>query len=58
MKSLKILITGATGQVGRCVVETLKKDSSLEVLAAVRTVAKGNDLGLPLVERKRPRGDL
>jgi NAD(P)H dehydrogenase (quinone) len=50
MKSLKILITGATGQVGRRVVETLKKDSSLEVLAAVRTVAKGKDLGVPLVE--------
>jgi len=47
---LKILVTGATGQVGRRVVETLKKDSTLEVIAAVRNQSKGKGLGVPLVE--------
>ena len=47
---LKILVTGATGQVGRRVVETLQEDPSLEVTAAVRSLSKGKNLGVPLVE--------
>ncbi len=47
---MRILITGATGQVGRKVVENLKSDSSLEVIAAVRSKKKGESLGVQLVE--------
>ena len=50
MKPRRILITGATGQVGRKVVKILRSDSSLEVVAAVRSAAKGKELGVPLVE--------
>ena len=47
---MRILVTGATGQVGRRVVENLKSDSSIEVIAAVRSKTKGENLGVPLVE--------
>jgi len=47
---MRILITGATGQVGRKVVENLKSDSSLEVIAAVRSKKKGESLGVQFVE--------
>jgi uncharacterized protein YbjT (DUF2867 family) len=50
VRSPRILITGATGQVGRRVVEILKNDSSLEVIAAVRNKAKGEKLAVPFVE--------
>ena len=41
---LKILVTGATCQIGRCVVETLKEDYSLDVTAAVPSLTKGKSL--------------
>jgi dihydrodipicolinate reductase len=37
---LKILVTGATGQIDRCVVETLKEDYSLDVTASVPSLTK------------------
>jgi len=45
----KILITGATGQVGRGVIPFLAADPGIEVLAAVRTPAKAKHLGVSVV---------
>src|SRR6187402_3898661 len=42
----KMLITGATGQVGGAVIEFLKTDKSIEIIAAVRNPAKAADLGV------------
>jgi NAD(P)H dehydrogenase (quinone) len=46
----KILVTGATGQVGSAVVKSLKDDLSVGVVASVRTLAKAKNLGVPAVE--------
>jgi NAD(P)H dehydrogenase (quinone) len=45
----KILITGATGQVGALVISYLKADSSVEVIAAARSLEKAKGLGIPSV---------
>ena len=45
----KILVLGATGQVGRGVVENLKNDPHVEVIAAVRSPEKATSLGVPVV---------
>jgi putative NADH-flavin reductase len=45
----KILITGATGQVGAFVISYLKADSSVEVIAAARSLEKAKGLGIPSV---------
>lgn len=45
----RILITGATGQVGSAVIPYLVADPSVEVVAAVRTPAKASHLAVPLV---------
>ena len=48
---MKIGITGATGQLGRIVVEKLKeRGHGAEVVALVRSVAKGADLGVEVRE--------
>ena len=44
-----ILITGATGKVGRSVVEFLKADDSLDLRAGVRSPDKAAELGIPAV---------
>jgi len=45
----KILITGATGQVGREVLKRLTDDKALDVAASSRAPAKAADLGVPVV---------
>jgi uncharacterized protein YbjT (DUF2867 family) len=45
----KVLITGATGQVGALVASYLKADSSVEVIAAARSLEKAKGLGIPMV---------
>ena len=45
----RILVTGATGQVGRATVLRLKEEPSVQVIAAARTPAKARDLGVPTV---------
>lgn len=48
---MKIGVTGATGQLGRIVVEKLKESGyGAEVVALVRSVAKGADLGVEVRE--------
>jgi NAD(P)H dehydrogenase (quinone) len=42
-----ILITGATGQVGRAVIRALEGDGSLNVIAAGRSEEKAATLGVP-----------
>jgi NAD(P)H dehydrogenase (quinone) len=46
----RILITGATGQVGRGVIPFLAADPSVEVLAAARTPEKAKHLGVSVVQ--------
>uniref|UniRef100_UPI003F84C7A1 NmrA family NAD(P)-binding protein n=1 Tax=Cupriavidus ulmosensis TaxID=3065913 RepID=UPI003F84C7A1 len=41
----KVLVTGATGQVGGTVIRLLAEDSGLEVVAAARNVEKARGLG-------------
>jgi saccharopine dehydrogenase-like NADP-dependent oxidoreductase len=43
----KIVTLGATGQVGQGVVENLKHNSTLEVIAAARSPGKAKSLGVP-----------
>jgi uncharacterized protein YbjT (DUF2867 family) len=45
----KILVLGATGQVGKGVVENLKHNSNVEVIAAARSPEKAKSLGVPVV---------
>jgi NAD(P)H dehydrogenase (quinone) len=45
----KILVTGATGQVGGELIRLLAHDDSLEVVAAARNPDKANHLGVPVV---------
>jgi NAD(P)H dehydrogenase (quinone) len=45
----KILITGATGQVGREVLKRLTDDKALDVAASSRAPAKAADFGVPVV---------
>ena len=45
----KILVMGATGQVGRGVIPSLTADPSVEVVAAARSPEKLEHLGLPVV---------
>jgi NAD(P)H dehydrogenase (quinone) len=51
MKNSKptILVLGATGQVGKLVVQNLKAHSEVEVIAAARNPEKAKDLGVPVV---------
>jgi uncharacterized protein YbjT (DUF2867 family) len=45
----KILVTGATGQIGGVLIRLLAADSSLQVVAAARNPGKARDLGVPVV---------
>jgi NAD(P)H dehydrogenase (quinone) len=45
----RILVMGATGQVGGAVVSELGKDTTVEVVAAARDVSKAGYLGVPVV---------
>ena len=45
----KILILGATGQVGQGIVEILKNNPDVEVIAAARSPEKAKSLGVPVV---------
>jgi NAD(P)H dehydrogenase (quinone) len=45
----KILIMGATGQVGKSVVSNLASDTSVQIVAATRSPEKAGDLGVPTV---------
>ncbi len=45
----KTLITGATGQIGSAVLRLAAADPSLEVIAAVRSMEKAANLGVPAV---------
>src|ERR1700722_7205986 len=45
----KILITGATGQVGKGVIPYLTADPSVEIIAAGRSPKKAAHLGIPVV---------
>lgn len=45
----RILVMGATGQVGGSVVSELTKNPTIEVIAAVRNVDKARRLGVPVV---------
>jgi NAD(P)H dehydrogenase (quinone) len=48
-RSPRILVMGATGLVGGAVVERLKRDATVQVVAAARDVAKARILGVPVV---------
>ncbi len=48
-KKPKVLVMGATGQVGGSIIPLLAKDSSVEVIAAVRNPGKAQDLGVSAV---------
>lgn len=45
----RILVMGATGQVGGAVVDRLRASSAAEIIAAARDVASARDLGVPVV---------
>ena len=45
----KVLVLGATGQVGGALVSLLAKQDSIDVVAAVRNPEKAKDLGVPFV---------
>jgi NAD(P)H dehydrogenase (quinone) len=45
----KILVLGATGQVGKNVISHLLANDKVEVIAAARSPEKGQDLGVPVV---------
>jgi NAD(P)H dehydrogenase (quinone) len=48
---MRIAITGATGQLGRLVIDGLKKKtSSSEIIALARSLTKGNELGVSVRE--------
>lgn len=46
----KILVMGATGKVGGAVIRLLRDDQGFDIVAGVRSLSKGADLGVPLVE--------
>lgn len=48
-RSPRILVLGATGQVGRALVALLRGGPSIEVIAAVRDVTQARTLGVPVV---------
>jgi NAD(P)H dehydrogenase (quinone) len=48
-RKLRVLVMGATGQVGGAVVNHLKSTASIDVVAAARNVSKAKRLGLPVV---------
>jgi putative NADH-flavin reductase len=48
-KKPKVLVMGATGQVGGSIIPLLAKDSSVEVIAAARNPNKAQHLGVPVV---------
>lgn len=48
-KKYRILVTGATGQVGRLVIKLLASDPKIQVIAGARSVEKATDLGVPVV---------
>jgi uncharacterized protein YbjT (DUF2867 family) len=45
----KILVTGATGQIGGALIRLLANDSSLQIVAAARNPQKARDLGVQVV---------
>jgi NAD(P)H dehydrogenase (quinone) len=45
----KVLVMGATGQVGRAVASLLSRNPNLDTVAAARTPAKAAHLGVPVV---------
>ena len=45
----KILVTGATGQIGGELIRLLANDSALEIVAAARNPKKAKSLGVPVV---------
>ena len=47
--NLRVLVMGATGQVGGAVVNQLKSIPSIDVVAAARNVPKAKTLGVPVV---------
>ena len=46
----RVLVLGATGQVGSALVPLLSADEGVEVVAAARTPAKAKHLGVEVVE--------
>jgi NAD(P)H dehydrogenase (quinone) len=48
-RNLRVLVMGATGQVGGAVVNQLKSIPSIDVVAAARNVPKAKTLGVPVV---------
>src|SRR3984957_10031600 len=48
-RNLRVLVMGATGQVGGAVVNHLKGSASIDVVAAARNVSKARSLGVPVV---------
>jgi NAD(P)H dehydrogenase (quinone) len=48
-RKLRVLVMGATGQVGGAVVNHLKSTASIDVVAAARNVSKAKRLGVPVV---------
>ncbi len=49
LKQPTVLITGATGKVGRAVIDQLKSDAHVRLLAAARTPNAASDLGVSVV---------
>jgi NAD(P)H dehydrogenase (quinone) len=49
MKKTRVLVMGSTGQVGGALLQVLKGDASLEVVAAARNLAKAAKLDVPTV---------
>ena len=45
----KVLVLGATGQVGKAVLPYLEADDTVEVIAAARNPKKAASLGIPVV---------
>lgn len=56
-KKPRILVLGATGQVGGHIVKALKTDLSLEVLAAARSIDRAKELGVSVVHLDLDRID-
>lgn len=48
-KRAKVLVMGATGQVGGAIIPLLLKDASIEIVAAARNPDKAQHLGVPVV---------
>jgi len=49
LKRTRILVMGATGQVGGALISELAENSAVEVVAAARNVEKADHLGVPVV---------